>query len=320
MSTPPIFWYFMYMSVLFFGFANFGQLNFAMTSGDFRTFHSTTVTCFSMFLGNIDAIASTRGHPLSFVFTFFFISVQMFNSIINYAYNTSREEMEPQFARERLDQKARDQLNANKPGTLQRIRSMIQMFRRRRGARIVVAKKKEDKPKAAGPSFDGVKESVREKVFTAIRIEKEKAGKSDSMTDILIFIFFAMCYYGFLAGNLTILQAYQMSSTVSGAVRDAAYSGRRVDGIFEPVGFNAALNADEMDSWLTRALPGQIFDSAGSFVPEEINTALPFGADNSLTIHPQESYCFSGWNCLLSKGSLSQMAGGEITTGSGDAE
>ena len=160
----------MYMSVLFFGFANFGQLNFAMTSGDFRTFHSTTVTCFSMFLGNIDAIASTRGHPLSFVFTlafmfaFFFISVQMFNSIINYAYNTSREEMEPQFARERLDAKARQQLNANKPSMVARIREWIQMFRRRRGARIVETQKKDDRPKAIGPSLDGVKESVREKV------------------------------------------------------------------------------------------------------------------------------------------------------------
>merc|ERR1719252_168575 len=54
MSTPPIFWYFAYISVLFFGFANFGQLNFAMTSEHFRTFDKTVVTCFSMFLGNID--------------------------------------------------------------------------------------------------------------------------------------------------------------------------------------------------------------------------------------------------------------------------
>jgi hypothetical protein len=100
-ATPPIFWYFVYISVLFFGFANFGQLNFAMTSGYFRTFHSTFVTCFSMGLGNVEAIDSTKGHFFStpflvaFMFTFFFISVQMFNSIINYAYNTSREEMEP---------------------------------------------------------------------------------------------------------------------------------------------------------------------------------------------------------------------------------
>lgn len=233
--------------------------------------------------------------------------------------------MEPQFARERLDQKAKDQLNANKPSYIARIRSMIQLLRRRRGARIVVAKKKDDKPKAAGPSLDGVKESVREKVFTAIRIEKEKAGKSDSMTDILIFIFFAICYYGFLAGNLTIAQAFQMSSTVSGAVRDAVYSGRRVDGIFEPVDFNMAINADEMDSWLTQALPSQIFESAGAFVQEEINTLIPFKTGNAveyLNIHPQESYCFSGWNCLLSKGSLAQQqaAGGELTTTSSSGE
>lgn len=314
MSTPPIFWYFMYMSVLFFGFANFGQLNFAMTSGDFRTFHSTTVTCFSMFLGNIDAIASTRGHPLSFVFTlsfmfaFFFISVQMFNSIINYAYNTSREEMEPQFARERLDAKARQQLNANKPSMAARIREWIQMFRRRRGARIVETAKKDDRPKAIGPSLDGVKESVREKVETALRIEKEKAGKSDSIADIGIFIFFATCYYYFLNGNLTVPQAYQMSSTVNSAVFSAAYSGRRVDGVFEPVAYKAAINMDEIDSWLTRALPSQIFESEGRTAPKEINTPLPFDPmDPSLTIQPQDNYCFSGWNCLLSKGSLKQM-------------
>ena len=72
-------------------------------------------------------------------------------------------------------------------------------------------------------------------VETALRIEKEKAGKSDSIADIGIFIFFATCYYYFLNGNLTVPQAYQMSSTVNSAVFSAAYSGRRVDGVFEPV-------------------------------------------------------------------------------------
>jgi hypothetical protein len=324
MSTAPIVWYGVYISVMFFGFANFGQLNFAMTSEYFRTFHSTFVTCFSMFLGNVDAFKSTQGHIfstlflVSFMFTFFFISVQMFNSIINYAYNTSREEMEPQFARERLDAKARQQLNANKASLLTRVREWVQLFRRRRGARIIESQKKDDKPKAAGPSLDGVKESVREKVETALRIEKEKAGKSDSVSEVILFIFFATCYYFFLDGNLTVPQAFQMSSLVNGAVRGASYSGRRVDGIFEPVGFEMAINADEMDSWLTQALPNQIFESEGRFVPGEINTALPWQNDPTRTIQPQESYCFSGWNCMLSKGSLAQLtaAGAEMETDS----
>ena len=81
-----------------------------------------------------------------------------------------------------------------------------------------------------------------------------------------------------------------------------------MDGVFEPVAYKAAINMDEIDSWLTRALPSQIFESEGRTAPKEINTPLPFDPmDPSLTIQPQDNYCFSGWNCLLSKGSLKQM-------------
>merc|ERR1719359_2091310 len=115
---------------------NFGQVNFAMESDAFRNLHSTLITCFSMFMGKVDAIDTVSPNNIMrtvyfvlFMMFFFFVSVQMFNSIINYSYNMSREVMEPEFHREKLEAKARALQNKNRPSTLQR---MLGMFVKRR--------------------------------------------------------------------------------------------------------------------------------------------------------------------------------------------
>lgn len=323
LSYAPFFWYMAYIGILFFGFMNFGQVNFAMESDSFRNLHSTLITCFSMFMGKVDAIDSVSPNNIMrtlyfvpFMMFFFFVSVQMFNSIINYSYNSSREEYEPIFARERSEAKARAIQNKNKPSALQQF--FRPFMRRRRGYRLANAA---PAPASQGPSLEGVRDTVREKVQTHLRLEKEKL-QADSMLDLIIFLLFMGMYVVFLISNLKVEPSFQMRSRIDDAIGSATVQLARVDGQFEPATAAQVTNMDEADQWLTRALGSAIFAGAGDRMPDEMNTMWPKDVEGTQKIVPdgtgpsgRTNLCFSGWNCMLMKQSRdenSQAIPGEV--------
>jgi hypothetical protein len=309
LSYAPFFWYMAYIGILFFGFMNFGQVNFAMESEAFRDLFKTLITCFSMFMGKVDAIDTISPNNIMrtlyfvpFMMFFFFVSVQMFNSIINYSYNSSREEYEPIFARERSEAKARAIQNKNKPSFIQQL--FRPFMRRRKGYRLANAA-----PVAAtqGPSLEGVRDAVREKVQTHLRIEKEKQ-QADSALDLVIFLLFMGMYIVFLILNLRVEPSFEMRSRIDDAIASATVQLARVDGQFEHATAAQVTNMDEADQWLTRALGNAIFAGAGDRMPKEMNTMWPKDVEGTQKIVPdgtgpsgRTNLCFSGWNCMLMK-------------------
>ncbi len=105
--------YISYILVILWGFAAFAMTTFGGFSEAFADPLTALRTCGDMFLGKTDAVDKVSYDEVPtkalfyfpFMILFFFIYVQMFNAIINYAYNRVSEGMNPHFERGRAQRK-----------------------------------------------------------------------------------------------------------------------------------------------------------------------------------------------------------------------
>ena len=121
LASVNMFSYLCLVAFIFVGVVNFATINFGVISSDFNSFFNSLMTCLQLMMGDTTAVLKLKSSIISqlffvcFMLFFFIICLQMFNAMINYAYNQACEIMEPDFERERADKRRRNKSGKKNP-------------------------------------------------------------------------------------------------------------------------------------------------------------------------------------------------------------
>lgn len=265
--------YLLYVLIILLGFWAFAFIHFSAYSMEFAEPTVSLMTCFSMFLGDNSAIIAVKGAMLKnpfylmFMLFFFFISVQMFNAIINYSYNLVCEEMEPHIERERAEHKRKAQRRNSMPSFY------VRWFQK--ATQLVKLDKDAAKQDATADKANASGLSPKEQ----FRLEQEKGVKApEGALSLLLFALFALCYFFFLYVNLDIEHNSKVKSAMKGAIFDG-----RVDmpNAVEPCSWDSIHDLHYLQSWVYKVLPLVIFEdsleaSSGGFYPPQVTCIADF--------------------------------------------
>lgn len=305
--------YILYVSVIFLGFTAFAFIKFAASSKSFVTPFRAFLSCFELFMGNTSSIFPVEGYfkvPffLLFMVFFYFISVQMFNAIINYAYNLISEQMEPEFEQEQRERKRQElqRLSASKD-LLQHFRDYLFALTGRQKPEEAAAPK--DTPEAEKKK-QGALEGMDEKERAEHAKGKEKRKMPDSVCRIILFFVFAACYMWFLVINLNVSESSDVKLALVSSIEGADVSDFSVPNLISRIKWDDIFSLTHVVSWLYGSLPLILFNSTSE---SSAAAAIQQG------IHPPGAVCIRNWNCLITAPGFppSATAGTAVSGGTG---
>eukprot|EP00445_Apocalathium_hangoei_P043238 CAMPEP_0203977686 /NCGR_PEP_ID=MMETSP0359-20131031/101738_1 /ASSEMBLY_ACC=CAM_ASM_000338 /TAXON_ID=268821 /ORGANISM="Scrippsiella Hangoei, Strain SHTV-5" /LENGTH=1526 /DNA_ID=CAMNT_0050915895 /DNA_START=21 /DNA_END=4597 /DNA_ORIENTATION=+ len=288
--------YLCYIFVVFIGFAAFAQNYFAAYSVKFITPFETVLSCFQLFFGKTGPMDTVDGSIAElkvvfyvlFMVSFYFVSVQMFNAIINYAYNRVSEQMEVQFEHERRTHLKKTKMvkmgGAGEGGIIGWLREHVSRLRNKAEKPGSTNKELEPSKVAKAPSsslnFDNLEDA--EKVKVEAFLNKDAVQKEpDSFRAIFLFMIFTLCYVWFLAANLTVYDNYQLGAVVDRAIWRETGRGR----------WDGMVGLPQAALWMEETLPLVIFNTTSEKAKAR---AVKQGIVKASTV------CLKGWNCIVS--------------------
>ena len=291
--------YIMYIGVIFIGFSTFALTSFASVSANFINPSVTFVSTFSLFMGDL-SVMNGFNTPFKvpfmwlFMFFFFFLSVQMFNAIINYAYNRVSEDMKSVFQREQLEKQMKKK---------QRKRSFWPFGRK--------AKEEQDDGLALGgavkgPDLTTLDPAVRQKVEEYRERDTKKSAKDGICTAMVYFVMLG-CYIGFLYVNMLVEEKNQLRLAVESVVRNTEVAMPLPFDNMQNItqSWDDILTWSQVASWMRLGLPLVIFNStAQGFMETATSGAQPL-------ISPGMQ-CLRSWNCLITGANGNASAGRSI--------
>lgn len=312
--------YLSYILVIFWGFVAFAQMYFVTFSPEFSDATSTAFSLLLAFFGDSSKLATVDANAarlksvfyVPFMLFFYFISQNMFNAIVNYAYNRVSEEMEPQFEHEKRARKRRAaQLKASGHKTFPQV--LRDRFAAVFGERMLPAFLQGTTSAAQGSSPEGAEKAEKGGAPAPQHIENEdpeikamvenylaadKNSKSqDGAMNACLFFVFAGCYVWFLFANLSVGDNHQVYTAMSNVVTgldianyywDEAAQKWLPDGTF--IKFNDIDTVLQLGDWLQYALPEIIFQTVPSTTKARSVAA---------GLYDKSAICIKGWNCLL---------------------
>eukprot|EP00397_Hematodinium_sp_SG-2012_P002013 GEMP01002019.1.p1 GENE.GEMP01002019.1~~GEMP01002019.1.p1 ORF type:complete len:1092 (+),score=223.36 GEMP01002019.1:1217-4492(+) len=319
LALPSMAWYLLFILAIFVGFVNMAQINFGPLSADFQGVSSSFISCFILFMGDVSPMDKVTDSPLTelffipFMLFFFFVSVQMFNAIINYAYNKASEEMEPIFEQERQyaiwQEKARRQKTKNKTSRCHtcwtRCTTLV-CLRRKRRYKGKGGKATTDEAATGRLDLNIIEDqSVKDKVQEFLNKDKG-TEPGETISSFLLFITFGMSYLAFLYLNLPVADNFQLILSLEDAMARASFPIQQAHGGQLYFTYNKIQSLEDLNIWLGTAPYQVIFE--GLQDPQDYNA--PKRA-NHITIpanssEPKTQYCINGWNCLV-KGPTSMI-------------
>ena len=289
--------YIMYIGVIFVGFFTFALTHFAPLSANFNDPWHTFVSTFSLFFGDLSVVDGFQA-PLRvpfiwlFMFFFFFLSVQMFNAIINYSYNRVSEDMKSVFQREQYEQ----QLKSKKKG-----RSLWQILTSLRKPKP--AEEQEDvEAVSAGvnaqaasivPDATALDEAVRQKVEEYRGRDTNKNAKDGICTCVSYFVMVG-CYILFLYVNMRVEEKSALRIAVNETVHALEVPSSVTLGLAEaPAEAWTDIHAwPQAISWIQSGLPQLVFNSTSA-------SSVAMAHAGSARITADGVQCLRSWNCYV---------------------
>ena len=287
--------YILYIGVIFVGFFTFALTHFSSLSANFTDPWHTFVSTFSLFFGDLSVVDGFQA-PLRvpfiwlFMFFFFFLSVQMFNAIINYSYNRVSEDMKVVFQREQYEQ----QLKSKKKG--RSVWQILMSLRKPKAAEeedVEAVSAVNAQAAAAVPDASALDEAVRQKVEEYRGRDTNKSAK-DGICTALTYCVMVGCYIWFLYVNMMV----EEKSAVRIAVNETVHSIEVPASMsFDPAQAPPEAWADihswpQAISWIRLGLPQLVFNSTSS----ESMAVATSGPD---PIAAQGVRCLRSWNCFV---------------------
>jgi len=295
--------YVFYVGVILAGSAAFAQTYFASFSSEFVSLPLAFFHCYNLFFGNTESLKSidASAAPLKnlfyvpFMVFFYFVSVQMFNAIINYSYNLVSEDMEPQFEQERLERK-RKQANGmdNRPQWVKWVWDKIQESMNQDGEKgnapaTTSAQQKPlvtDKDVALNLMEEYLDEEGKQKLETYMGRNDAKKNP-DSAFKFFRFVMFAVAYIWFLSVNLSVGDNFQINSAVQSSIESFPTVMPGGDAFV----FDEIATLPQAAQWMKDSFPLVIFNTTAE---ETTRSAVELG------IYDKSAVCLKTWNCLFS--------------------
>jgi hypothetical protein len=293
--------YFCYITVVLFGFWAFVSVHFGPYSLGFSHPGKAFISCFEMLCLNVAPYSTTVGAPLrvAFLFPYFLfsiISVQMFNSIINYAYNRVSEDMEPIFKKLARDRKNTDKQQKNILRlTFHYVKRACVWFKGKvwgKSRSDVVAKegsgKITDKAKDAAPAIEELPANEKEKV-EQYNAKGHKKVASDGAVVVCLYFVFALSYIMFLWLALRISSNGMVARNIAETIFAKQVAINHPTGYEYFRSFDQVKSIYEVSYWMRHAIP-EIVSEGKEVVDSELGVNF---------FDPTQT-CFKNWNCLVS--------------------
>ncbi|CAL1165942.1 unnamed protein product [Cladocopium goreaui] len=302
-SAGNIIIYILYIGVIFIGFSTFALTNFSNVSANFTNPWVTFVSTFSLFMGDL-SVMDGFNTPLKvpfmwlFMFFFFFLSVQMFNAIINYAYNRVSEDMKSVFQREQLEKQLKKKTKAGRDG---RMFWPFPFGRKPKGQEELAEDGVTFGGAVKGPDLTTLDPGVRQKVEEYRERDTKKSAK-DGLCTACVYFLMVGCYIGFLYVNMLVEEKNQLRLAVEAVVRNTEVE------MPLPFGKTAAQSWDDIStwsqvaSWMRVGLPAIIFNSTAQAFMETSTTQQLISSGMN---------CLRSWNCLITGASQNQTDGSQ---------
>jgi len=283
--------YFAYILVIIVGFWSFATVHFAAHSVEFTHPFRAFISVFELLCLNVQPYGSTITAPLRRLFfipymLFAIVSVQMFNSIINYAYNRVSEDMEPEFKKAAREKKSKDR---QERGVYQQAKKMFTKI-------VKVARHKLRMKSADGDGKDlktqdrtadvlteeDLQPVDKEKVEAFTEAQKKQA-QGESFKSLCGYVIFAICYLMFLVLALDVGTNGMINEAVSGIFQETTVSFMHPSGQIFRESLEDLESLQDLSEWITNAIPQIVFDSVsrtGGYYDNKTN-------------------CIANWNCLV---------------------
>lgn len=292
--------YFGYIFVIIVGFWSFASVHFCSYTLEFISPFKAFISIFSLFCLNTAPYASTFHAPLRQVFfipfmMFSIVSVQMFNSIINFAYNKVSEDMEPLFKQAAMERKHKDKHQRSnilvlffgyiKKGCIRCQRMVLKGKKYKTNDDVKGASDSEAKPSDIIME-DDLNAADKEKAEEFMEaLQKKRSG--ETACSFILYMVFAASYISFLWMSLDVHRNGLLVKSVTYALNNVKVDHTHATLAQSSFGLHDILTIDDLARWLTVGLPQFAFR-------QDVDGGSP---------------CIHNWNCFAS-GSDSNMGAG----------
>ncbi|CAE8646241.1 unnamed protein product [Polarella glacialis] len=309
--------YVSYIGIIFMGFTTFAMTHFSNKSINFVDPWRAFVSCFSLFLGKLDVVADFDAplkvpFMMTFLFFFFFMSVQMFNAIINYAYNRVSEDMQAVFEREANEQQRKELDRAMHSGGKSWYQQLMEAVNRTQkkngkssdadvgeGFGVGVEDAEPEKGEEEASPWDMEQDpKVRKKVQEYLHREGNatKSAKDGAGT-VMMYLVYVGCYIWFLYVNMLVEYKGDIKTAFFNEIYAREVAVPRVslqDGStyeLDRINWHGVKTLSETVAWISEGVPMLIFNSS-SYANMQLAEAEGFISPGQI--------CIKNWNCLIS--------------------